>query len=270
MNPVRINDSIEIGSGRMTLIGGPCVAESAELCLEVGRYLAGLCAELGIQYIFKASYDKANRSSNGSRRGPGMAKGLEFLAEVKRELKVPVITDVHECDEVKVAAEVVDLLQIPAFLCRQTDLLHAAGESGLPVNIKKGQFMAPEDMAGAVEKVRATGNDRVMLTERGSSFGYHNLVVDMRSLVTMRGFGVPVVFDATHSVQLPGGLGNASGGRREFVLPLARAALAVGIDALFAEVHPRPAEAWSDGPNSLDFAAIRQLLLQGKAIHDLA
>jgi len=270
MNPVRINDSIEIGGGRMTLIGGPCVAESVELCLEVGRFLAGLCAELGIQYIFKASYDKANRSSNGSRRGPGMEKGLEILGEVKRTLHLPVITDVHESAEVKLAAGTVDLLQIPAFLCRQTDLLHAAGESGLPVNIKKGQFMAPEDMAGAVEKVRATGNDRVMLTERGTSFGYHNLVVDMRGLVTMRGFGVPVIFDATHSVQLPGGLGNASGGRREFVLPLARAALAVGIDALFAEVHPRPAEAWSDGPNSLDFAAARQLLIQGKAIHDLA
>ena len=175
----------------------------------------------------------------------------------------------HESEEVPQVAAVADFLQIPAFLCRQTDLLHAAGRSGLPVNIKKGQFMAPEDMQGALEKVRSTGNNRVMLTERGTTFGYHNLVVDMRSLVTMRNFGVPVVFDATHSVQIPGGLGNASGGRREFVAPLARAAAAVGIDVLFTEVHPRPDEAWSDGPNSLDFAQIREILQKVKQIHDL-
>ncbi|MBQ7696125.1 MAG: 3-deoxy-8-phosphooctulonate synthase, partial [Lentisphaeria bacterium] len=225
--------------------------------------------ELGINYVFKASDDKANRSSGTSRRGPGLEKGLEILAEVKRTLGVPVITDIHESEEAAPVAEVADILQIPAFLCRQTDLLHAAGKTGRPVNIKKGQFMAPEDTRNCVEKVRMTGTNSVMLTERGSSFGYHNLVVDMRSLVTMRSFGVPVVFDATHSVQLPGGLGNASGGQREFVFPLARAAAAVGIDALFAEVHPRPAEAWSDGPNSLDFDGISQVLAKVKQIHDL-
>ncbi len=258
-----------IGDGGLVLIGGPCMAETMELCFEVADFLKELTAELGMGYIFKASYDKANRSSGESRRGPGLEAGLEMLAEVKRRCGVPILTDIHECEEVGRVAEVADILQIPAFLCRQTDLLTAAGETGKPVNIKKGQFMAPEDMLGAVEKVTATGNRQVMLTERGATFGYHNLVVDMRSLVTMRSFGVPVVFDATHSVQLPGGLGNASGGRREFVAPLARAAAAVGIDVLFTEVHPRPEEAWSDGPNSLDFKTAREVLTQVKAIHEL-
>ena len=266
---IKIGKSVVAGNGKLVLLGGPCVAESEKLCLEIAEYLIGLCAELDIQYVFKASYDKANRSSISSKRGLGIDKGLAILKSVKEHFNVPVVTDVHESAEVARAAEVVDLLQIPAFLCRQTDLLVACGKTGLPVNIKKGQFMAPEDMAGVVDKVRSTGNDKVMLCERGSSFGYHNLVVDMRGLVTMRSFGVPVVFDATHSVQLPGGLGNASGGRKEFVLPLARAAAAVGIDALFTEVHPRPAEAWSDGPNSLDFAQVRETLIQVKAIHDL-
>ena len=269
MNTVKIGN-IAIGSGcKLALLGGPCTAESQELCLEVADYLSGLCKELDIQYIFKASFDKANRSSGNSRRGPGMKKGLEYLAAVKEKFSIPVVTDIHESHEAEPVAEVADLLQIPAFLCRQTDLLVAAGKTMKPVNIKKGQFMAPEDMRGAVEKFRSTGNEQVMLTERGSSFGYHNLVVDMRSLMTMRQIGVPVVFDATHSVQLPGGLGNASGGQREFVQPLARAAAAVGIDALFTEVHPRPQEAWSDGPNSLDFSMIRETLIQVKAIHDL-
>ncbi len=268
ITPIQYGNLV-IGDGRLTLIGGPCMAETRELCLEVAEYLRDLCEELKIQYIFKASYDKANRSSEGGRRGPGLERGLEYLAAVKERFHVPVITDVHESEEVPQVAAVADFLQIPAFLCRQTDLLHAAGRSGLPVNIKKGQFMAPEDMQGALEKVRSTGNNRVMLTERGTTFGYHNLVVDMRSLVTMRKFGVPVVFDATHSVQIPGGLGNASGGRREFVAPLARAAAAVGIDVLFTEVHPRPDEAWSDGPNSLDFAQIREILQKVKQIHDL-
>jgi 2-dehydro-3-deoxyphosphooctonate aldolase (KDO 8-P synthase) len=266
---IKIGKSVVAGNGKLVLLGGPCVAESEKLCLEIAEYLIGLCAELDIQYVFKASYDKANRSSISSKRGLGIDKGLAILKSVKEHFNVPVVTDVHESAEVARAAEVVDLLQIPAFLCRQTDLLVACGKTGLPVNIKKGQFMAPEDMAGVVDKVRSTGNDKIMLCERGSSFGYHNLVVDMRGLVTMRSFGVPVVFDATHSVQLPGGLGNASGGRKEFVLPLARAAAAVGIDALFTEVHPRPAEAWSDGPNSLDFAQVRETLIQVKAIHDL-
>jgi len=260
--------NVVFGGGAPVLIGGPCQAESLELCREVAGYLKELCAELGIQYVFKASYDKANRSSEGGERGPGLERGLEYLAAVKKEFKVPVITDVHETIEVPQVAEVADILQIPAFLCRQTDLLHAAGKSGRPVNIKKGQFMAPEDMKGAIEKVQSTGNNQVMLTERGTTFGYHNLVVDMRSLITMRSFGVPVVFDATHSVQLPGGLGNASGGRREFIFPLARAAVAVGIDALFTEVHPRPDEAFSDGPNSLDFNQIREILTVVKKLHD--
>ena len=267
---IKIGKSVVAGNGKLVLLGGPCVAESEKLCLEIAEYLIGLCAELDIQYVFKASYDKANRSSISSKRGLGIDKGLAILKSVKEHFNVPVVTDVHESAEVARAAEVVDLLQIPAFLCRQTDLLVACGKTGLPVNIKKGQFMAPEDMAGVVDKIRSTGNDKIMLCERGSSFGYHNLVVDMRGLVTMRSFGVPVVFDATHSVQLPGGLGNASGGRKEFVLPLARAAAAVGIDALFTEVHPRPAEAWSDGPNSLDFAQVRETLIQVKAIHDLS
>ena len=269
MNEVRVNDNVVIGNGKLVLLGGPCMAESQETCLEVADFLTKLCAKLDIGYVFKASYDKANRSAAGSVRGPGMEKGLEFLAEVKKRYNVPVVTDVHETVEVEKAAEVADILQIPAFLCRQTDLLQAAGRTGKVINIKKGQFMAPEDMKGAVDKVRAVGNDKVMLCERGSSFGYHNLVVDMRSLQILRNFGVPVVVDATHSVQLPGGLGNASGGQREFVLPLARAAAAIGIDALFTEVHPRPAEAWSDGPNSLDFEQIRETLIQVKAIHDL-
>ncbi len=268
IQPVKIHDSVTVGAGKLTLFGGPCMAETPALCLEVASFLKELCAELDVQYVFKASYDKANRTSEGSVRGPGLEAGLEMLAEVRSRCGVPVITDVHESAEVPKVAEVADVLQIPAFLCRQTDLLHAAGSSGRTVNIKKGQFMAPEDMTGAVEKVRSTGNTRILLTERGTTFGYHNLVVDMRSLVTMRSFGVPVVFDATHSVQLPGGLGNASGGRREFVAPLARAAAAVGIDVLFTEVHPRPEQAWSDGPNSLNFKDIRTILTTVKKIHD--
>ena len=268
MNTVRINDNITIGDGKLTVFSGPCMAESAGICLETARFLRDLCGELGINYVFKASYDKANRSSGTSRRGPGLEKGLEILAEVKRTLGVPVITDIHESEEAAPVAEVADILQIPAFLCRQTDLLHAAGKTGRPVNIKKGQFMAPEDMKGAIGKVAETGNNAVMLTERGTSFGYHNLVVDMRSLVTMRSLGVPVVFDATHSVQLPGGLGNASGGQREFVRPLARAAAAIGIDVLFAEVHPCPDKALSDGPNSLDFKLAETVIKEVKLIHD--
>ena len=269
MSIVKVNDDLLIGSGKLVLLGGPCMAESREVCLEVADFLTGLCKKLDIGYVFKASYDKANRSAAGSVRGPGMEKGLEFLAEVKARYNVPVVTDVHETVEVVRAAEVADILQIPAFLCRQTDLLQAAGRTGKVVNIKKGQFMAPEDMKGAVDKVRAAGNDQVMLTERGSSFGYHNLVVDMRGLVTMRSLGVPVIFDATHSVQLPGGLGNASGGQREFVRPLARAAAAVGIDALFCEIHPNPAKAFSDGPNSLDFKLAEELLTEIKSIFEL-
>ncbi|MCQ2378824.1 MAG: 3-deoxy-8-phosphooctulonate synthase [Victivallaceae bacterium] len=268
MQKVNVGD-VTIGGGSLTLIAGPCMAESLEICLQTAEFLRDLCRKLGVQYIFKASYDKANRTSGSSLRGPGLRAGLEILGEVRRRFGVPVVTDVHESADVPEVARCVDLLQIPAFLCRQTDLLVAAGKSGLPVNVKKGQFMAPEDMAGALEKIRSAGNEKILLTERGTSFGYHNLVVDMRSLVTMRGFGVPVVFDATHSVQLPGGMGNASGGRREFVDPLARAAAAVGIDALFCEVHPMPDRALSDGPNSLDFAAAEKVVSNVKAIYDL-
>ncbi len=251
---------VEIGSGRLVLIAGPCMAESYEICASAAEFLKNLCAKYGVGYVFKASYDKANRSSGDTVRGPGLEKGLEILARIKKEFDVPVITDVHESGEVPAVAEVVDFLQIPAFLCRQTDLLLAAGRTGKPVNIKKGQFMAPEDMKGAVGKVRSTGNDLVMLTERGTTFGYHNLVVDMRSLPAMRSFDVPVIFDATHSVQLPGGMGNASGGQREYVPTLALAAAAAGIDGLFCEVHPNPDKALSDGANSLNFAMAGDLL----------
>ncbi len=269
MNYIKIGKNLVIGR-EFTLLGGPCVAESKEICLEIATFLKALCTELNIQYIFKASYDKANRSSVKSFRGKGLADGLKILEAVKSELNLPIVTDIHETSEVAAVAEVADVLQIPAFLCRQTDLLVACGETGLPVNIKKGQFMAPEDMAGAVEKVKSTGNDKVMLTERGTTFGYRNLVVDMRSLQTMRDLGVPVVFDATHSVQLPGGLGNASGGQRQFIRPLARAAAAVGIDALFAEVHPNPEKALSDGPNSLSFKEARTVIREVKEIYELA
>ena len=260
MQVIKLRDNVVFGNGQLVLIAGPCMAETLEVCMETGAFLKDLTSRLGIGYVFKASYDKANRTSGSSRRGPGLEAGLAMLSEVKAKLDVPVITDVHESAEVARVAEVADMLQIPAFLCRQTDLLTACGATGKPVNIKKGQFMAPEDMRGAVEKVRSAGSSPVLLTERGSSFGYHNLVVDFRSFPVMKGFDVPVVFDATHSVQLPGGLGNASGGNREYVRPLARAAAAVGIDGIFAEVHPHPDQAWSDGPNSLDFQAIRRVL----------
>lgn len=267
---VRISPNLVIGEGKLTLLGGPCVAETPELCLEVASFLKDLCAHLDVNYIFKASFDKANRSSRGSKRGPGLMGGLRILDMVKNKLNIPIVTDVHESIQITEVAKVADVLQIPAFLCRQTDLLIAAAKSDCAINIKKGQFMAPEDMRGAVEKIYGEGNQRVLLTERGSSFGYHNLVVDMRSLSIMREIGVPVVFDATHSVQLPGGLGRSSGGQREFVRPLARAAAAIGIDALFTEVHPKPEEAYSDGPNSLDFSMIERLLTEVVAIHKLS
>ena len=264
-----INNKIEVGSGKLLLIAGPCVAESLELCMETASFLKNLTEKLGINLIFKASYDKANRSSVGSYRGMGLKAGLELLSKIKKDLDVPIVTDIHETSQVAPAAEVADILQIPAFLCRQTDLLLEAGRQGKTVNIKKGQFMAPEDMRLAVEKVRSTGNEKIMLTERGTTFGYHNLVVDMRSLAIMRDIGVPVVFDATHSVQLPGGLGNTTGGQRQFVEPLSLAAAAVGIDALFMEVHPNPDKAFSDGPNSLNFESAEKVLTKVKAIYDL-
>ena len=269
MNIVKIAN-YEVGAGKpLLLIGGPCVAESEAICLEIAAFLKEACARRGIQYVFKASFDKANRSSGRSFRGNGMAKGLEILRTVREKMQVPVLTDIHESEQVPEVAKSVDVLQIPAFLCRQTDLLVAAAKSGLPVNVKKGQFMAPEDMKGVVGKLEDAGCRNIMLTERGASFGYHNLVVDMRGLQTMRLFGYPVVYDATHSVQLPGGLGNASGGQREFIPVLSRAAAAAGIDAIFMEVHPEPSKALSDGPNSLDFAGAEKVLDEVKAIHEL-
>jgi 2-dehydro-3-deoxyphosphooctonate aldolase (KDO 8-P synthase) len=252
----------EAGPDRpLFLIAGPCVVESLELQLETATRLKSICAALGVPFIFKSSFDKANRSSGKSFRGLGMDKGLEILAEVKRRLGVPVLTDVHTVEEVAPAAAVVDVLQTPAFLCRQTDFIRAAASAGRPVNIKKGQFLSPQEMKNVVDKAReASGADNVLVCERGFSFGYGNLVSDMRSLSIMRETGCPVVFDATHSVQLPGGQGTASGGQREFIPVLARAAVAGGIAGLFMETHPRPEQALSDGPNAWPLDLMQPLL----------
>jgi len=248
------------------LISGPCVVESEQLQMDVAGQLKEITSALGIPFIFKSSYDKANRSSGASFRGPGMDKGLEILAKVRRELKVPILTDVHSEAEVPRVAEVVDVLQTPAFLCRQTDFIRAVAQSGKPVNIKKGQFLAPGDMKNVIQKARDAARekglnpDNFMACERGASFGYNNLVSDMRSLAIMRETGAPVVFDATHSVQLPGGQGTSSGGQREFVPVLSRAAIAVGVAGVFMETHPDPAKALSDGPNAVPLAKMRVLL----------
>lgn len=261
-HPVSIG-SIIIGEGHpLVLIGGPCAIESEAFMLDVAARLRDIAAKAGVPFIFKSSYDKANRTSIRSYRGPGLYKGLDILHKIKDTVGVPVLSDVHEVEEVGPAAEVLDVLQIPAFLCRQTDLVVAAARTGKPVNVKKGQFLAPWDTQNIVEKIRSVGNEQVLLTERGASFGYNNLVADMRSLVVMRGFGVPVVFDATHSVQLPGGAGTASSGQREFVPYLARAAVATGCDALFMEIHPDPDRAPSDGPNMLRLDDLPALLAQ--------
>jgi 2-dehydro-3-deoxyphosphooctonate aldolase (KDO 8-P synthase) len=251
------------------MIAGPCVIESAELTLTIARTLKDYAAELDLPLIFKASYDKANRTSLASFRGPGLARGLEILARVKDETGLPVISDVHQVAEVEPAAQVLDILQIPAFLCRQTDLVVAAAASGKAVNIKKGQFMAPWDLVPVVNKAFSTGNRKVLLTERGAMFGYNNLVVDFRSLPLLRRLGCPVVLDVTHSVQLPGGQGTCSGGQREFIPPLARAGVAVGVDALFMEVHPDPDKALCDGPNSLPLSQVLPLWGHLKALHQL-
>ena len=261
--------SFDVGLERpLFLIAGPCVVESEQLQIDVAGQLKEITGALGVPFIFKSSYDKANRSSGTSFRGPGMEKGLEILAKVRRELAVPVLTDVHREEEIAAAAEVVDVLQTPAFLCRQTDFIRAVAQSGKPVNIKKGQFLAPHDMTNVLDTARAgardagLSEDRFMACERGASFGYNNLVSDMRSLAIMRETKAPVVFDATHSVQLPGGQGTSSGGQREFVPVLARAAVAVGIAGIFMETHPRPAEALSDGPNAVPLRHMRALLEQ--------
>jgi len=250
------------GRNPLALIAGPCVIESEALCWEVAEYLSELTRALKIPFIFKSSYDKANRSSLNSFRGPGLRKGLEILGRIKEKMGIPLLTDVHRFEEVEPAAQVIDVLQIPAFLCRQTDLVLAVARTGKAVNVKKGQFLAPWDIGNIIEKIESCGNYSILLTERGTAFGYHNLVADMRALVIMREKGYPVVFDATHSLQLPGGLGSSSGGQKEFIPALARAGAAVGIDALFLEVHPNPPEALCDGPNSLPLKELKPLLGQ--------
>ena len=257
-----------IGDGSLTVIAGPCSLESLELGLRIAKFMKRLCDERNLLYIFKASFDKANRTSVHAWRGPGLEKGLEQLAEIKSIVNVPVLTDIHESYQAAPAGEVVDVIQIPAFLCRQTDLLVAAAKTGKIINIKKAQFLAPEDMQYAAAKCREAGNDNVMFCERGMSFGYHRLIVDMPGLKIMRDFGYPVVFDATHSAQRPGGLGGASGGDYKIAFPLARAAAAVGIDAVFAETHPNPKEALSDGPNMIPLDKMGKFLDEILAVHN--
>jgi 2-dehydro-3-deoxyphosphooctonate aldolase (KDO 8-P synthase) len=259
---------VTIGGGGLAVIAGPCVIESAELCLHIARTVKAVCDGLGLGYIFKASFDKANRTSAGSFRGPGLEAGLEALAAVKQEVGVPVLTDIHETWQAERAGAVVDVLQIPAFLARQTDLLLAAAGTGRVVNVKKAQFMAPWDMRPVVDKLVSAGNRRILLTERGTSFGYNNLVVDFRGLAVMRSLGFPVVYDATHSLQLPGGQGAASGAQREYAPHLMRAAAAVGIDALFLETHPEPDRALSDAAAQLPLEQVPALLRMAKAVHE--
>jgi 2-dehydro-3-deoxyphosphooctonate aldolase (KDO 8-P synthase) len=267
---MRVAD-FEVGIDRpLFLIAGPCVIESEGLMLDVAGRLREITASLGIPFVFKSSFDKANRSSHQSFRGPGQERGLEILAKVKAQIGVPVLTDVHEDTDLAAVAAVVDVLQTPAFLCRQTNFIVNVCSQGRPVNIKKGQFLAPLDMVNVVGKARSSGNEQIMVCERGVSFGYNNLVSDMRGLALMRRTGAPVVFDATHSVQMPGGLGNASGGQREMVPVLARAAVAAGVAGLFMETHPDPARALSDGPNSWPLALMAPLLEQLKALDEIA
>jgi len=262
---------IAVGSKKpLFLIAGPCVLESEALATSVAKHLAALAADLGLPFIFKASFDKANRTSGQSFRGPGLAHGLKILAAIKKKFGCPVLTDIHDIAQVKQAAQVIDVLQIPAFLCRQTDLLIAAAKSGRTVNVKKGQFLAPEDVDHIAAKLRAAGAKDYFITERGTTFGYHNLVVDMRGLAIMRRAGHRVVFDATHSVQRPGGLGASTGGDRAMAPVLARAAVAAGVDGLFLETHPRPDDSPSDGPNMIPLAQMEGLLRTLKAIHEAA
>ena len=266
MNTVKV-DGIEFGGGNLVLMAGPCVLEGYERSLMIGRRAKDIAARLNMPYIFKASFDKANRSSIKSYRGPGLAEGLKILAAIKRELNVPIVTDIHEPYQAAPVAEVADILQIPAFLCRQTDLLIAAAQTGKVVNVKKAQFLSARDMGNVVDKLKSAGTEKILLTERGTSFGYNNLVVDMRGLPIMRGFGCPVIFDGTHSVQLPGGAGTSSGGQREFVEYLVRAAVAVGVDGLFLEVHDNPAEGLSDGANMIALDNLEKLLAGALKIH---
>jgi 2-dehydro-3-deoxyphosphooctonate aldolase (KDO 8-P synthase) len=268
VTPFKVGN-VELGGGELFLIAGPCVVESRAHAMKMAEAISRVTAQLGVPYIFKASYDKANRTSATAHRGPGVEEGLSVLGQVRRELGLPVLTDVHETAQVSAAAEVADVLQIPAFLCRQTDLIVEAARTGRAVNIKKGQFLAPHDMKNAVAKAASQDNRRVIITERGTSFGYNNLVVDFRGLPIMRGFGYPVVYDITHSLQRPGGLGTATGGDSEFIEYMARAGVACGVDGIFMEVHDNPAAALSDGPNSLPLERLAPLLGKLKAIHAL-
>lgn len=269
MNTVQVGN-FSIGNGQpLALLAGPCVLEGLDRCLLIGRTIKEITGRLGIPYVFKASFDKANRSSFNGFRGPGLKKGLAMLQTIKDELQVPIVTDVHTEEQIEPVAKVADIIQIPAFLCRQTDLLYAAAQSGAVVNVKKGQFMAPGDMRNVVDKLHEGGCSQILLTERGASFGYNNLVVDMRTFPIMRSFGYPVVFDGTHSVQLPGGAGTCSAGNREFVPNLVRAAVGAGVDALFMEVHDNPEEALCDGPNMVYLDKLEDLLKDALAIHEV-
>ncbi|WP_094603901.1 2-dehydro-3-deoxyphosphooctonate aldolase [Sporomusa silvacetica DSM 10669] len=269
MNTVQIKNITVGAQNPIALIAGPCVIEDAERTLAIGRAIKAIADRLHIPYIFKASYDKANRSSYNSFRGPGLKEGLQILAHIKKELDVPVVSDIHCITQIEAAAEVLDILQIPAFLCRQTDLVYEAARSGKVINVKKGQFLAPLDMKNVIAKMEEAGNKNILLTERGATFGYNNLVADFRALPIMRSLGYPVVFDATHSVQLPGGAGTTSSGQREFVPYLTRAAVATGIDVLFMEVHDNPPEAKSDGPNMLYIDQVEALLQDVLAIDNV-
>jgi 2-dehydro-3-deoxyphosphooctonate aldolase (KDO 8-P synthase) len=261
--------NVVFGNGGLSFLLGPCVVESADHALFMARSIKDICERVGVDFVYKSSFDKANRSSAESFRGQGMEFGLDVLRQVKQEIGVPVITDIHEPWQAEKVAEVADILQIPAFLCRQTDLLVAAAKTGKAVNVKKGQFLAPWDAKNIVDKLRSAGCEKILLTERGASFGYNNLVVDFRSFPIMRGFSVPVVFDVTHSLQLPGGLGKATGGQSEYIENFARAGVACGVDAVFMEVHDNPAKAPSDGPNQLPLDRLENLLYKLKEIHSI-
>jgi len=269
MREVKVGE-VRIGKGQpLVVIAGPCVIESEEMTFRTAESLREMSVELGIPLIFKSSFDKANRSSPSSFRGPGIKKGLKVLGDVKKRFSLPVTSDVHAVDQVEPAAEVLDLLQIPAFLCRQTDLVFAASKTGKPVNVKKGQFLSPWEVKNITEKFVSTGNRNLLITERGSSFGYHNLVVDFRGFPVIRSLGTPLIFDVTHSLQLPGSEGSHSGGQREFAAPLMRAAVGAGVDGLFMEVHPEPDRALCDGPNMIPLSELKELLKQAKAINEM-
>jgi 2-dehydro-3-deoxyphosphooctonate aldolase (KDO 8-P synthase) len=269
MNEVRVGE-IRIGRGNpLVLIAGPCVIENEEITFTTAQRLKEVCDRLGISLIFKSSFDKANRTSGSSFRGPGIDQGLKILSEVKKKFSIPVISDIHSVDEIRPASEVLDALQIPAFLCRQTDLIVSSSRTGKPVNVKKGQFLAPWDVKHIIEKFTSTGNQNLLLTERGTSFGYNNLIVDFRGFSVIRSFGYPLLFDVTHSLQLPGGAGSSSGGQREFAPSLARAAVVTGVDGLFVEVHPDPMKALSDASTMIPLIEIEGLLQQTKTLHDM-